>query len=118
MLKWLQIILFILMFSSIMLIKLKSSVWYSTPTQKSGFLSKHRPCTIHVETVTIYLFILMFSFNVYQIKKVAFATLLILGREQTRFTQLKRHTRFDDFVMLAWGQGSMFDIAAVSLPVQ
>ena len=26
--------------------------------------------------------------------------------------------RFDNFVMLVWGQGSMFNIAAVSLPVQ
>ena len=29
-----------------------------------------------------------------------------LGLELARFTQLKRHTRFDDFLMLVLGQGS------------
>ena len=42
----------------------------------------------------------------------------LTGLELARFTQLKRHTRFDDFVIMVWGQGSMFDIAVVSRPVQ
>ena len=39
-----------------------------------------------------------------------------IGLELAWFTQLKRHKRFDDFVILVWGQGSMFHIAALSLP--
>ena len=31
-----------------------------------------------------------------------------LGLTLARFTHLKRHTRFDDFIMLVWGQGSIF----------
>ena len=41
-----------------------------------------------------------------------------LGLELARFTQLKRCTRFDDFIMLVWGQGWIFQMAAGSLPVQ
>ena len=40
-----------------------------------------------------------------------------LGLELARFTQLKRHTRYDDIDMLVWDQGLIFHIAAVSLPV-
>ena len=32
--------------------------------------------------------------------------------------QLKKHTRFIDFVMVVWVQGSIFHTAAVSLHVQ
>ena len=51
-------------------------------------------------------------------KEALMLGLTLLGLEPARFTQLKRHTRFDDFVMLVWGQESMFHIAAVSLPVK
>ena len=37
---------------------------------------------------------------------------LKIGLELARFTQLKWHTRFDDFVMLVWGQESVFHIAS------
>ena len=43
---------------------------------------------------------------------------VLIGRALARFIQLKRHTRFDNFIMLVWGQGSIFHIAAGSHPVQ
>ena len=34
-----------------------------------------------------------------------------IGWTLARFTQLKRYKEFDDFIMLVWNQGSIFDIA-------
>ena len=42
---------------------------------------------------------------------------LLIRNGASTITQLKRHKRFDNLVMLGWGQGSIFHIAAVSLPV-
>ena len=42
----------------------------------------------------------------------------LVGRQRAQFIQLKRYTRFDNFIMLVWGQGSIFQIAAESHPVQ
>ena len=41
-----------------------------------------------------------------------------IGRTPAQFTQLKRHTRFDDFIMFLQGQVSIFHIAAMSRHVQ
>ena len=42
----------------------------------------------------------------------------VVGLELARFTQLKRDTRFDYFIMLVWCQDLIFHIAAGSHPVQ
>ena len=42
----------------------------------------------------------------------------VLGRTLGKFTQLKRNKRFVNFIMLVGVQGSLFQIAAGSHPVQ
>ena len=41
-----------------------------------------------------------------------------IGQTLGKFTELKRNKRFDNFIMLAGFQGSLFHIAAGSHPVQ
>ena len=41
----------------------------------------------------------------------------LLGRTLTKFNQLKRNKRFDNFIKLVWVQQSLFHIAAWSHPV-